>query len=244
MTRVISSDIPFQKASLSRLVDHLDLALRNAQVDGVAVRQLFAQTWEKFRAQWREAATKPLTMAALNVWTTKIGKWVDYFAGEGIPVPVSDGVGDDPLIWTPTSVQAELNKSRTYIEGLNKDIEAQGTAKPGTQPTKEQQAAAQVRNAWRPFFDEYQAWVRAEPSTYWGATALKAKEYIQRAEEFRRQLVALGGHTWQPERAAPPAPPSDLPSWGKGAVAVAVGVALVLIVKELAPALAPKRKAA
>jgi len=121
-------------------------------------------------------------------------------------IATAAGFGD-PLVWTPSAVRAEVEKTRTYYRLIDADM-----GNPLSPP--------QLRRTWRALVDEFDLWVESEPSTWSGATVGTAREYQRRAEKFRERLVAfyasdLYANTQVPVLSAPtragaPAPPKPV----------------------------------
>ena len=128
------------------------------------------------------------------------------------------------LILTPSTIQAELEKTNTYIETLDAEIRSFEGIDPG------------LLRAWSFFVDEWLTWYGAGgvwffgsgPSTFWGSTYQQALDYQRRAEEFRAKFVAVGGKTATSPQATPPAPPTD-PEKLSTVKWVVAGVAIVAV---------------
>jgi hypothetical protein len=237
---------------LDPIVQRLNLAVGQAQLDKVPIRSAFLKAWTDYVAGWRENAENVASAVPIAKLQARLEKWIDAFVAEGIipdPTvhPVAAGGDTDPLIWTPSAITAELEKVRTEYELFNKDINADPDSKPidpsrEPNPTTRRRLVSKLAADWSPTYDEFSAWYKSGPSTLWGATAAKAKEYEARGRNYAEQFEkaggggAPGGGAFSLNR---PQPGQDkMPSWEKGVIA---GLALILGIMVL-PKIIPERK--
>jgi hypothetical protein len=133
----------------------------------------------------------------------------------------SSGFG---IVTMPSAIQAELQKTYTYLKTLDGEIRATPDIDAG------------FFRAWELFVDEFLTWYGdggvwmfgSGPSTLWYSTYGQAQDYQRRAEEFRAKFVAMGGKTATSPKATPPEPPVD-PEKLSVVKWVVAGVALVAI---------------
>jgi len=185
------------------------LALRN-EIDAIdtgvkarasVIRPLVAKAW---LANKRAFMEMPTSDVAVGMIRDRLARWRVTLKAEGINVAA--GADADPIIWTPASVAAELEKTQTYINTLDRDMMTGAGA--GFDQT------ARVRTAWIPFVDEFRAWIKSSPSTWWGATAKKAREYQHRAEQYRAMLEKIpNAKPTGPSKATPTDGPSSSDLW-------------------------------
>jgi hypothetical protein len=136
---------------------------------------------------------------------------------------------DEPLVWFPGAIQAYVEKANTEIWSLGKDYSVARTK--GTVSDAEVQA-------FKAFFNEFAAWKAQLGITDWltYGTVATAKNFRQRANDWRDRLVRNGAQLSTPAPNITPTPPAGETSstlkWVVGgAVAIAGAVAIGHLVK-------------
>lgn len=135
----------------------------------------------------------------------------------------ADGSLGSP-IKMPSTIEAELRKTSTYIETLAAEI----SVTRGLDSTFLDAWAAFLKE-WRTWYGSGGVWFFGEgPSTLWGSTWDTAQEYGRRAEQFRASFVAAGGKTGTPSEVTPPEP-DNTPELSSTIKWVVAGIAIVAV---------------
>lgn len=244
------------RQQLDQVVTRLNTALQQAQIDGTKVRGPFLEAWRSYFRGWKANLSQFQSAVPVEKLQTRVEAWLDAFVAEGIvPDPtrptVASGGDYDPLIWTPAAVHAELERVNGEFVQFGKELVSDPDARkidPAKEPNpslRRKQVAA-LAAQWSPLFDEWAAWYKSGPSTLWGATAAKAKEYEARAINFSQQYhqmaggnAAMGGPSTGtfPLNVPPPDPSKHQPmtTAEKVAITLAAITAAALIVPKLLP---------
>lgn len=205
-----------QLAKLDATVQAMDKALAQTQAQNTVrgnvpvVRTQLVNAWQTWRPLYTAARAKPIMHDDIDKLTKRVLAWAHAFAADGVQVKVmvfpavaggrvfNVATGFDFLgtrIMTPSAISAELDKAASYIKQIDLDAQANAAKFP------------QDVAAWNILRDEFTTWHDAKPSTFWGATADKADEYIKRATDFRDRFAKLGIEmhgTAAPSGASPP----------------------------------------
>lgn len=197
---IVVDPVP-QLAKLDATVLAMDKALRQTIAQGTVrgtvpvVRNKLVAAWQGWKPIYAAARAKGVPADQMDALTKRVLDWAHAFAADGVQVkvmvfPVIAGgrvhrvaAGFDFLgtrIMTPSAISAELDKAASYIKQIDLDAQANAAKFP------------QDVAAWNILRDEFNTWHDAKPSTFWGATADKADEYIKRATDFRDRFAKLG----------------------------------------------------
>jgi hypothetical protein len=110
-----------------------------------------------------------------------------------------DVSGDEPFLWTPSAVRAELSRARNLLDLANREVgQAYGEKK--------------LSDAeWASWSDTYRAGRRLTDgaSSLWGSNVAPARQYAVEAERWRTLVRQRGGQAAAPEDAGRRAPPED-----------------------------------
>jgi hypothetical protein len=89
---------------------------------------------------------------------------------------------DQPLVWTPSAVKAELDRVRGFLDSVNVDVSAATGAKKLTDAEWK---------AWRQLYEAAHKFVD-DASTLWGGNAVQARDYEQQAARWRDLVQSRG----------------------------------------------------
>lgn len=96
---------------------------------------------------------------------------------------------DQPLVWTPSAVKAELARVRTVLDAVNQDVSAAAGKKA---------VSTEEWNNWRQLYLAAHNFVDTA-STIWGSNAVQARDYEQQAGKWRDLVRSRGGAVMGPE---------------------------------------------
>jgi hypothetical protein len=127
-----------------------------------------------------------------------------------------DSSGDEPFLWTPSAVRAELARARNLLDLANREVgQAYGEKK--------------LSDAeWASWSDTYRAGRKLTDgaSSLWGSNVAPARQYATEAERWRALVRQRGGQAAAPEDAGRRSPPED--KRGTAAQVALLGVGVVI----------------
>lgn len=130
-------------------------------------------------------------------------------------MPYTSQMLDEPLVWTPAAVKAELARVRGVLDAINADVSA-ATGKGKFTPAEWQ--------SWRQLYEGAHHFVDTA-SSLWGSNAVQARDYEAQAGKWRKLVVERG----QPVTGAGPRDPGPGLGWDtKAFVLLLLGGFIVL----------------
>jgi hypothetical protein len=123
----------------------------------------------------------------------------DLLLGESLRHWSRGIVGDEPFLWTPSAVRAELSRARNLLDLANREVgQAYGEKK-------------LCDAEWASWSDTYRAGRKLTDgaSSLWGSNVAPARQYATEAERWRALVRQRGGQAAAPEDAGRRAPPED-----------------------------------
>ena len=109
---------------------------------------------------------------------------------------------DDPLVWTPSAVRAELDRVRDVVDTINQEM-------------TQARASKKISDAeWRGWFRTYQTTHKLTDrgSALWGSNVLTARRHEQEAVRWRDLLKSRGAELVGPRDMGRP-PPGGISLW-------------------------------
>jgi hypothetical protein len=115
----------------------------------------------------------------------------DLFSGETVPgnFARSSTMGDDPSIWTPSAVKAELGRILVVVDTVNLEM---------GQAMTDKKATPAEWKAWYQFYLTAHKYL-TRASSFWGSNVIVARTYEREANKWRTLLESRGVKSVGPE---------------------------------------------
>ena len=115
----------------------------------------------------------------------------DLFSGEMVAknFALSSSMGDDPMIWTPSAVKAELGRILTLVDTVNLEV---------SQAVGDKKATPAEWKSWSQFYETAHKYL-TRASSLWGSNVIVARTYEREANKWRKLLEARGVKPVGPE---------------------------------------------
>jgi len=108
----------------------------------------------------------------------------DLFSGEYVAKSFAraSSMGDDPMIWTPAAVKAELGRILTVVDTINLEMGQAVADKKATMPEWK---------SWCQFYLTAHKYL-TRASSFWGSNVVVARTYEHEANKWRTMLETRG----------------------------------------------------